>query len=642
MVENHSPEFIDKDEAQKLDFFEGDVHLGHYDIRFNYDDKKYFSITPDGTCVLRVHTEPGIKKLWLLLEDDQLRPLEISEYASTDRFKFWEVQIEFRSKTAKFSFAATTNDDLNLYFGTSGIANFISPSEKWIFSADEFNRHIIPDWVYGGVMYQIFPDRFKNGDSSLNPDGTLPWDSLPTRLGFHGGDLYGVIGKLDYLKELGVNILYLNPIFLSGSTHKYDSWDHFKVDDSLGGDEAFRQLITAAHSKDMKVVLDCSLNHVHPRHYAFQDLIKNGENSKYKNWFTVFDYPVRLQHRPHLYSNTYKVGWDGNAEEYKTYLDKTFEESKVPVEIIHDDGPIVEPSYKAWWGVPDMPKVNLVDKDARQWALDVTEYWIKNFDIDGWRMDVAKELDFSFWKDFRKIATDSKKDILLLSEIFGDTSQWLQGDRFDGTMNYSFREAMTDFFAIQRTSPQEFKHALANLYSMYSFEALSSCQNLLSSHDVKRFLNRCGDNIEGMFGAVFLQATFPGIAGIYYGDEIGLKGADDPFNREPYPWELEDTWNKDLFKYTTVLMNIKNENPILKYGRFELVESTEDFVAFRRILKDESLLCVINRDRTASNFKIKSTAHTAEVLFGNNNVKLNEGHLLIENFEDIGIIISEK
>ena len=143
MVENHSPEFIDKDEAQKLDFFEGDVHLGHYDIRFNYDDKKYFSITPDGTCVLRVHTEPGIKKLWLLLEDDQLRPLEISEYASTDRFKFWEVQIEFRSKTAKFSFAATTNDDLNLYFGTSGIANFISPSEKWIFSADEFNRHII-------------------------------------------------------------------------------------------------------------------------------------------------------------------------------------------------------------------------------------------------------------------------------------------------------------------------------------------------------------------------------------------------------------------------------------------------------------------------------------------------------------------
>ena len=119
----------------------------------------------------------------------------------------------------------------------------------------------------------------------------------------------------------------------------------------------------------MKIVLDCSLNHVHPRHFAFQDLIQNGENSKYKDWFTVFDYPLRLVHRPHLYSNTYKVGWDGNEKEYKTYLDKTIEETKLPVDIKEDDGPIIEPTYKAWWGVPDMPKVNLVNPEARQWAL---------------------------------------------------------------------------------------------------------------------------------------------------------------------------------------------------------------------------------------------------------------------------------
>ena len=160
------------------------------------------------------------------------------------------------------------------------------------------------------------------------------------------------------------NILYLNPIFLSGSTHKYDSWDHFKVDESFGGDAAFKKLIEEAHKKNMKVVIDCSLNHVHPRHFAFQDLITNGDKSEYKDWFTVYDYPVRIQHRPHLYSNTYKVGWDGNAEEYKTYLEKTFEETKVPVEIKDDDGPIIEPSYKAWWGVPDMTKVNLVNPEA--------------------------------------------------------------------------------------------------------------------------------------------------------------------------------------------------------------------------------------------------------------------------------------
>ena len=138
MVENHQPEFIDKDEAQKIDFFEGDVHLGHYDIRFDFNNKKYFSISHDGTSVIRVHTEPQIDKLWLLLEDDLLRPLELKVYASTDRFKFWELQLEFRSTVSKFSFAASTVDNLNLYFGTSGIANFISPSEKWIYNSDIF------------------------------------------------------------------------------------------------------------------------------------------------------------------------------------------------------------------------------------------------------------------------------------------------------------------------------------------------------------------------------------------------------------------------------------------------------------------------------------------------------------------------
>ena len=492
-------------------------------------------------------------------------------------------------------------------------------------------------------MYQIFPDRFSNSDDSLNPEGTVEWGLPPTRLDFQGGDLYGVINNLGHIESLGVNIIYLNPIFLSSSTHKYDAWDHFKVDPVLGGDAALKKLIDECHNRNIKVVLDCSLNHVHPRHFAFQDIVENGEKSKYKDWFTVFDYPVRFIHRPHLYSNTYKVGWDGNEEEYKRYLDKTFKETKVPVEIREDDGPIVEPSFKAWWGVPDMPKVNFENKGARKWALDVTKYWIENFDIDGWRMDVAKELDFSFWKDFRDIAQNSKKDVLLISEIFGDTSQWLQGDRFDGTMNYSFRETMTDFFATKRINTKEFSDSLAYLYSMYSFEALSSCQNLLSSHDVKRFLNRCGNNEDGVLGAVFLQATFPGIAGIYYGDEIGLGGADDPFNRAAFPWENNKLWNTKILQFTQDLMNIKNSNSIFKYGRFELVQNDEDIVVFRRILKDESLLCIVNRDRSNKDINVISNAHSANIIFGECEAKLDEGLLKITNKNsEIGLIIHEQ
>ena len=643
MVEEHSPEFIDAGERQKIDFFEGDVHLGHYDFRFDFNDKKHFSISQDGTGRFRVHTEKNISKLWLLLEDEDFRPVELRKYAETDRFVFWGVQVEFRANVAKFSFAATTEDNLNLYLGTSGIANFISPSEKWIYDSSIYQRHSIPDWVYGSVMYQVFPERFANGRSEINPENTVEWGSVPTRLDFQGGDLYGVIDKLDHIESLGVNILYLNPIFLSGSTHKYDSWDHFKVDPTLGGDDGLRDLISNCHDRNIKVILDCSLNHVHPRHFAFQDIVKNGENSEYKNWFTIFDYPVRLIHRPHLYANTYKVGWDGNEEEYKRYLEKTFDETKVPVEVRDDDGPIVEPSYKAWWGVPDMPKVNFENKEARQWALDVTKHWIENFDIDGWRMDVAKELDFSFWKEFRDIAHKANKDTLLISEIFGDTSQWLQGDRFDGTMNYSFREAMTDYFATKRINNKEFADSLANLYSMYSFEALSSCQNLLSSHDVKRFLNRCGNEEDGILGAIFLQATFPGIAGIYYGDEIGLGGADDPFNREPFPWHSEESWNSTILDYTKKLMNIKKSSSIFKYGRFELLDDNEQFVAFRRILKDESMLCIINRSKSNDDFNIISNAHSVNVIHGDCAANLDQGMIRItNNAGNIGIILHEQ
>ena len=643
MVEEHSPEFIDAGERQKIDFFEGDVHLGHYDFRFDFNDKKHFSISQDGTGRFRVHTEKNISKLWLLLEDEDFRPVELRKYAETERFVFWGVQVEFRANVAKFSFAATTKDNLNLYLGTSGIANFISPSEKWIYDSSIYQRHSIPDWVYGSVMYQVFPERFANGRSEINPENTVEWGSVPTRLDFQGGDLYGVIDKLDHIESLGVNILYLNPIFLSGSTHKYDSWDHFKVDPTLGGDDGLRDLISNCHDRNIKVILDCSLNHVHPRHFAFQDIVKNGENSEYKNWFTIFDYPVRLIHRPHLYANTYKVGWDGNEEEYKRYLEKTFDETKVPVEVRDDDGPIVEPSYKAWWGVPDMPKVNFESKEARQWALDVTKHWIENFDIDGWRMDVAKELDFSFWKEFRDIAHKANKDTLLISEIFGDTSQWLQGDRFDGTMNYSFREAMTDYFATKRINNKEFADSLANLYSMYSFEALSSCQNLLSSHDVKRFLNRCGNEEDGILGAIFLQATFPGIAGIYYGDEIGLGGADDPFNREPFPWHSEESWNSTILDYTKKLMNIKKSSSIFKYGRFELLDDNEQFVAFRRILKDESMLCIINRSKSNDDFNIISNAHSVNVIHGDCAANLDQGMIRITNNDgNIGIILHEQ
>ena len=641
MVEKHSVEFVDKDESQKIEFFEGDAHLGHYDIKFDFNDKKFFSIADDGTANIRIHTQTDIADVWLFLEDPDLRPMELKCLAETARYKFWEIQVKFNLENVKFSFGATTDKKLNIYYGTSGIANFISPSEKWLYSKEDFKRHLVPDWVYGGVMYQIFPERFNYSDTNSLFEEKVEWGSTPKRLEFQGGDLYGIIDKLDYIQNLNVNILYLNPIFLSSSTHRYDTWDHFKVDPKLGGEKALEKLIDELHARKMKIIFDTSLNHVHPKHFAFQDIIKNGEKSKYKDWFTIYEYPVHLKHRPHLYENTYKVGWDGNEKEYKQYLEKTFLETEIPVKNIDDDGPIVEPSYKSWWGVPDMPKINYSCEDARKWALDVTAFWINNFNIDGWRMDVAKEIDLLFWKDFRKIAKDSNQNVLLFSEIFGDTSQWLQGDMFDGTMNYSFRESMVDYFATKRMSISEFSDSLANLYFMYSFKALSSCQNLLSSHDVKRFLNRCSD-VSSIYGPIFMQATFPGIAGIYYGDEIGLNGGNEPNNREAFPWNDEGSWDINLQNYIREIMNIKSSNNILKYGNFQLLPNQNDAIVFRRALRDKSLLCIFNRSENQKNIKIPSTAHGIEQIFGNSDIQLDDGNILISELQkNTGLIIFE-
>lgn len=642
MVEEHNPQFNDFGELQKVEFHVGDVHLGFYDIRFNLEDKKFFTITNDGIIKIRVHTEPGIDKLWILFEDPNLRPIELSKYAKTSRFDYWRIHIKPYKDEFKFSFAAKSTDNLGIYFGTSGIANFISPSEKWMVNKKQFERHYVPDWIFGGVMYQVFPERFNNGNSDLNPETVVPWGSQSKRLEFQGGDLYGILDKLDYIQKLGVNILYLNPIFLSNSVHKYDTWDHFKVDPNLGGDEALKSLVNEVHKRNMKIILDCSLNHVHPRNFAFQDLIKNGEKSKFKDWFTVNSFPVRLQYRPHLYSNTYKVGWDGNQKEYEDYILKTIEETKLPVEEKSDDGPIVEPTYKAWWGVPDMPKVNMNSKGAAKWGLEVAEYWIKEFNIDGWRMDVAKEINTPFWKEFRKVVKNQKKESILISEIFGDTSQWLQGDMFDGTMNYSFREMMTDYFATERMSTKEFNESLAHLYSMYSFEAISSCQNLLSSHDVKRFLNRCSD-WNKVKGAIFLQATFPGLASIYYGDEVGLNGGNDPNNREPFPWHNIDSWNNELHKYTSTLMNLKSSNKIFKFGNFELIDHDYDLVIFRRTLKTESLICIYNKNENIEEFEISTFAHKISQIYGKNKLTLSHNKVTVKNINKLsGIILHEQ
>jgi len=246
-------------------------------------------------------------------------------------------------------------------------------------------------------------------------------------------------------------------------------------------------------------------------------------------------------------------------------------------------------------------------------------------------MDVAKEIDLLFWSEFRNVTKSAKKDILLFAEIFGDTSLWLQGDKFDSPMNYSFRELMNDYFAHTSITTKDFAEELVGLYTMYSFEALSSCQNLLSSHDVRRFLNRSENNVDALKSAMFLQATFPGVAGIYYGDEVGLNGGDEPSNREAFPWHDEDSWNNDLRNWVKELMNLKSELGPLKNGKFELIGHSDSVVAYRRYDNSDSVICIINRDSSLKEWKIETDSEDIELIWGHKDIEIKNKKIIIKN-----------
>ena len=254
----------------------------------------------------------------------------------------------------------------------------------------------VPDWVKGAVIYQIFPDRFADGDPELTPERRADWGTAPHRLDFQGGDLLGITERLDYLADLGVDAIYLNPIFTSPSTHKYDASDFYSVDPAFGGDDALRGLVEAAHRQDIRIILDVAFDHCHPTFAPFQDLLANGSCQRVR----------RLVHRPRLAapgaSSATQLARAYYPADYYASMKQTLIDAGIPVEERTDEGPPVEPTYRAWYGVPTMPQLDLENPGARAYFLDVATYWIREFDIDGWRMDVAREPSHDFWRAARR------------------------------------------------------------------------------------------------------------------------------------------------------------------------------------------------------------------------------------------------
>ncbi|MET3696297.1 glycosidase [Bacillus oleivorans] len=426
----------------------------------------------------------------------------------------------------------------------------------------------VPEWVQDTVWYQIFPERFANGNPVLNPEGTLEWGSEdPSPKNFFGGDLEGVIQHLDYFDELGINGLYFTPIFKATSNHKYDTVDYFEIDPQFGTKETFKKLVEECHKRGIRVMLDAVFNHSGYYFPPFQDVLKKGEASAYKDWFHIHEFPIVQEPRP---------------------------------------------NYDTFAFTPFMPKFNTQNPEVKKYLLDVGRYWVKEFDIDGWRLDVANEVDHQFWREFRSAVKDIKPDLYILGEIWHDSIGWLRGDQFDSVMNYPFQTNVLDLFARKTISPQKFMENMTTVYFLYPETINKGLFNLIGSHDTPRILTECKEDLAYVRQIFTLLLTYPGTPCIYYGDEIGLTGGMDPGCRKCMPWDPNEQ-NQELFQHIQSLISLRKKEPLLANNGSMKWEYESGLIGYRKFNEDKEIFVMVNPNDQKVTITLKSElSHAAE------------------------------
>lgn len=430
-----------------------------------------------------------------------------------------------------------------------------------------------PEWVHNAIFYQIFPDRFAFSKQVVKPSNLEAWDSPPTVYGFKGGDLLGVLERLDYLQDLGINAIYFNPIFQSACSHRYHTHDYFQVDPLLGGNAAFARLLNEAHRKGIKIVLDGVFNHASRGFFQFNHILENGPSSPYVDWFDIRGYPL----------NAYGPG---------------------------------KPNYRCWVDLPALPELNTRNQQVRQYIMDIARHWLEQ-GIDGWRLDVPFCIDDdSFWQEFRQVVKAANPDAYIVGEVPWEAQRWLQGDQFDAVMNYQFTQACVGFFAGERMNRHyekgmmglphtpvldapAFARRAEALLKLYPAPIASAQLNLLDSHDMPRFLSIASGDKATLKLAVTFMLTYPGAPCIYYGDEIGLQNGPTTTPEDcrfSFPWD-ERRWDHDLRAHYQRCIALRKAHPALRIGSFKVVHAQGSELAFLRQLDGKSLLVAINNGR---------------------------------------------
>lgn len=528
---------------------------------------------------IRLRTRKNdIKKVYMLCGDpytittekwyQKQRPMK--KCLSTNVHDYWEIEVTSETRRLQYAFHVVGEDNTDCFYGDQGIFPYrenVITEPNFYFRIPYFHqidRFTIPEWVKETVWYQIFPERFANGDKANDPEHTLPWGSKdPDREDFFGGDLQGVRDHLDYLTDLGVNGIYFCPIFKATSNHKYDTIDYYEVDPAFGDKKLLKNLIDEAHKRGIRIMFDAVFNHMGVHSPQWQDVLKNGEKSIYKDWFHIRFFPV----------DSYQM----------TDLPETAE--NIP--------------YDTFAFTPFMPKLNTANPEVQKYLLDIATYWIKEFDIDGWRLDVANEVDHHFWKKFREAVTEIKPDIYILGEIWHSSQAWLQGDEFHAVMNYAFTDSIKDYFAKKKITASQMVSGMNHQQMLYRDQVNEGTFNLLDSHDTARLLTLCQGNKELMKSVMAFMFLQKGSPCIYYGTEIGMTGEDDPDCRKCMIWEKEEQ-DLELFGFIKELVSLRKQlSKIISEGSTQwlIVYDREDKLYFTRELEGQIIYVYFNQSK---------------------------------------------
>ncbi|ROR23418.1 glycosidase [Mobilisporobacter senegalensis] len=498
----------------------------------------------------------GFKYQWENNKKNEMKKILSDEY-----FDYYQFNIVEEDSRIGYYFKLTKGEKF-IYYTEAGIVDKFNDELAYCYYfqypyINPIDVHKVPSWISETVFYQIFVERFFNGDVKNSPENLSNWDDMPKPHSFFGGDLRGIIEKLDYLKELGVNGIYLTPIFKSPSNHKYDTVNYYEIDPFFGDESTLKELVERSHELGIKIVLDAVFNHCSNQFPPFLDVMEKGKESRYFDWFFINDDLVKTD----------------------------------------------PPNYKMFGSVGCMPKLNTSNAEVKYYLLSAIRYWTENFRIDGWRLDVSDEIDHHFWREFRVCVKEMDTEVIVIGENWHNAYPWLMGDQFDSVMNYPVTKLCLDYFARRLINAKQFEYSLSSLLIRYSDQVNEAMLNLLDSHDTERFLYTCGERKEYLKLAAAFLFSYKGMPCTYYGTEIGMTGCYDPGCRKGFEWN-EEKWDKELLDYYKKLITLRKEEKALKYGNISFL-STDSVFIMKRTFKNETIMILINTTDKEAGYCLK-------------------------------------